>query len=71
MYKGWVCPICGHGVSPDVKVCPCKDGQDDKADRLIPDYEWVDYPCTVSPPIIYSCLEDKETLPIRCLSRFP
>ena len=22
--KGWICPICGRGVAPNVKVCPCK-----------------------------------------------
>ena len=21
---GWICPICGRGVAPNVKVCPCK-----------------------------------------------
>jgi hypothetical protein len=21
--EGWVCPLCGRGVAPDVKVCPC------------------------------------------------
>ena len=22
--RGWICPICGRGVAPNVKVCPCK-----------------------------------------------
>lgn len=22
--KGWICPVCGRGVAPNVKVCPCK-----------------------------------------------
>jgi len=22
---GWICPICGKGVSPMRAVCPCKD----------------------------------------------
>lgn len=21
---GWVCPVCGRGLSPFVMVCPCK-----------------------------------------------
>lgn len=21
---GWICPVCGQGVSPLVDVCPCK-----------------------------------------------
>ena len=32
MYKGWICPICGHGVSPDVPVCPCKDEKNGEYD---------------------------------------
>lgn len=22
--QGWVCPVCGSGVSPYLSVCPCK-----------------------------------------------
>ena len=22
---GWICPVCGRGVAPDVGVCPCQD----------------------------------------------
>ena len=22
---GWICPLCGRGVSPDVHICPCND----------------------------------------------
>lgn len=23
---GWICPVCGRGVSPYTAVCPCKNG---------------------------------------------
>lgn len=23
--QGWVCPVCGRGLSPYTSVCPCKD----------------------------------------------
>ena len=26
MSEGWVCPVCKHGVAPDVKKCPCRGG---------------------------------------------
>ena len=22
---GWICPVCGRGLSPYTYVCPCKD----------------------------------------------
>ena len=22
--RGWICPVCGRGVSPYTNVCPCK-----------------------------------------------
>lgn len=25
MQYGWVCPVCGRGLSPQTMVCPCKD----------------------------------------------
>ena len=24
---GWKCPVCGRGVSPDEKTCPCSGGE--------------------------------------------
>lgn len=24
---GWVCPVCGRGLSPFTVVCPCKNGE--------------------------------------------
>ena len=23
--KGWICPVCGTGLSPFMSYCPCKD----------------------------------------------
>lgn len=25
--QGWVCPVCGRGLSPYTYVCPCKNGK--------------------------------------------
>ena len=25
--KGWVCPVCGRGLSPLTMVCPCNNGK--------------------------------------------
>lgn len=26
--QGWICPVCGRGLSPFTSVCPCKNGKD-------------------------------------------
>ncbi len=23
---GWICPVCGRGLSPYTYICPCKNG---------------------------------------------
>lgn len=28
--KGWICPVCGRGLSPYTSVCPCKGSHDFK-----------------------------------------
>ena len=25
MNNGWICPICGRGLSPYIMICPCHD----------------------------------------------
>lgn len=25
---GWICPVCGRGLSPLTTVCPCKNGNE-------------------------------------------
>lgn len=25
---GWICPVCGRGLSPFTAVCPCKNGNE-------------------------------------------
>lgn len=24
---GWICPVCGRGLSPYTAVCPCRNGK--------------------------------------------
>ena len=31
--QGWICPVCGRGVSPYTAVCPCKNGKE-QADEI-------------------------------------
>lgn len=30
---GWICPVCGRGVAPSEKTCPCKE-----------EYKYIPYP---------------------------
>lgn len=25
--RGWICPVCGRGLSPFTTVCPCQNGK--------------------------------------------
>lgn len=27
MQRGWICPVCGRGLSPLTMVCPCNNGK--------------------------------------------
>ena len=27
MQRGWICPVCGRGLSPFTMVCPCQNGK--------------------------------------------
>ena len=27
MHIGWICPVCGRGLSPLTSVCPCNNGK--------------------------------------------
>lgn len=33
---GWICPICGRGVSPTEKFCPCKESETSQSDFPYP-----------------------------------
>ena len=26
--RGWICPVCGRGLSPLMMVCPCNNGKE-------------------------------------------
>jgi len=33
---GWICPICGRGVAPTEKTCPCKENEIHQGDFPYP-----------------------------------
>ena len=33
---GWICPVCGRGISPLVKTCPCKENEMHQGDFPYP-----------------------------------
>ena len=26
-WLGWICPVCGRGISPFITICPCHDNE--------------------------------------------
>lgn len=52
MQYGWICPVCGRGLSPQTMACPCKD-----IAELFSPYQ-IPYPKIYTTSYKYKCYSD-------------